>query len=86
MKAMGLKVGDFYARACTGVFRRSKKVQFGPKNSQISDSTFRCCWKEEAHSSWVIAVPYLDIYNVSCACISHYLAISNLLTIRYILK
>ena len=37
--------------------------------SQISDSTFRWCWKGEAHRShWpsVIAVPYFDIHNVSC--------------------
>ena len=34
----------------------------------------------------VIAVPYLDIHNVSCACISYYLALSYLLTNRCILK
>ena len=83
---------------------RSKKVPNGTKvvvpkwsqkspdfafKSQISDSTFRWCWKGEAHRShWpsVIAVPYLDIHNVSCACLWYSLALWYLLTVRYILN
>ena len=70
----------------TKVPKWSQKSPDFASKSQISDSTFRCCWKEGAHSSKVTAVPYLDIHNVSCACISCYLALSFLLTIRYILK
>ena len=78
------------------VFGRLQKMPQCPNfasKSQIYDSTFRWCWKGEAQSShcqwhWlsVIAVPYLDLHNVSCACLWYSLVLSYLLTVRYILK
>ena len=93
---------NFFPQVVLFLFRRSKKVpnsglgpkwdqsaKIVPKKSRISDSTFRWCWKREAHRSHrpsVIAVPYLDIHNVSCACLWYSLALWYLLTVRYILN
>lgn len=56
-----------------------------PNLGQISDSPFRWCWKEEAHSSQVITVTYLDIMShaqyraASGIGILSFVSVSNLL-------